>query len=469
MKSDNRKNGDLIPVGEEMDSILPVGWTSALLRDILLHRKGKKPKRLEDARWDGSVPYIDIEAFETGRIRRYADPDSSVIVEKDDVVIVWDGARCGHAGKAPARGALGSTLMALTSTYLVEGYLLRILQSLYEAINTNPRGTGIPHVDPTLFWDLEIPIAPVEEQKRIVAKIEELLPKVNAVRERLIRVKEIMKRFRQSVLSAACSGHITEDWRERQVQNDVGQELLDEILAKRAERLSENTCMGVDKLCRPDRDQLNSLPEGWARASLDQLSCLVTSGSRGWAKHYSAQGPLFIRAQNINRDYLCLDEIAHVNPPADAEGRRTRIEEGDILITITGANVTKSALVKGDIGEGYVSQHVAIVRPVEIQTGPFLYLWIISPSHGRAKLIDDAYGAGKPGLNLSNLKEIAIGLPGLEEQKEIVKRADSLLEQADKIEKRVETELSRTAKMNQAILAKAFRGELIPTEAEVAG
>ena len=70
-------------------------------------------------------------------------------------------------------------------------------------------------------------------------------------------------------------------------------------------------------------------------------------------------------------------------------------------------------------------------------------------------------------MNLSNVKEMTIGLPGLEEQKEIVKRADSLLEQAGKIEERVEVELLRTDKITRAILAKAFRGELVPTEAEL--
>ena len=467
MKTNNSNNGNCVSLTEARGSMLPVSWNTDLLRDIVLHRKGKKPKRLEDMKWDGAVPYIDIKAFETGNIRRYADPASSVIVKEGDVIIVWDGARCGYVGKAPVRGALGSTLMALTSTSIYEDYMLHFLRLLYVTINSNPRGTGIPHVDPEVFWNLMMPIAPYEEQKRIVAKIEELLPRVNAVRERLIRVKEIMKCFRRSVLAAACSGRLTEDWRENHAQNQAGQELLEHILIQRAARLRENSFIQIDKSCSRGRVQLKALPEGWAWASLDQLSCLVTSGSRGWAKHYSAQGPIFIRAQNINKDYLCLDEAVHVDPPVNAEGRRTRVEAGDILITITGANVTKSALVEVDIGKGYVSQHVAIVRPVEIHTGPFLYLWIISPNHGRAKLTDDAYGAGKPGLNLKNIKDMKIGLPGVEEQKEIVGRAKSLLEQAEKLERRVDVELARTEKMTQGILVKAFRGELVSTGVEL--
>jgi type I restriction enzyme S subunit len=97
-----------------------------------------------------------------------------------------------------------------------------------------------------------------------------------------------------------------------------------------------------------------------------------------------------------------------------------------------------------------------------------MYLWIVSPQHGRAKLLEDAYGAGKPGLNLDNIKEMIVALPSLEEQHEIVRRVEALFKLADAIEKRVEAATKRADKLTQAILAKAFRGELVPTEAELA-
>lgn len=95
-----------------------------------------------------------------------------------------------------------------------------------------------------------------------------------------------------------------------------------------------------------------------AYTSLTALTTLVTSGSRGWAAHYADAGPLFIRAQNINTDRLALDDIAHVQPPDSAEGRRTQVRYGDLLVTITGANVTKTGVVDQELGEAYVSQHV---------------------------------------------------------------------------------------------------------------
>jgi type I restriction enzyme S subunit len=177
---------------------------------------------------------------------------------------------------------------------------------------------------------------------------------------------------------------------------------------------------------------------------------------------------LFIRAQNINTDRLCFDDIAHVLPPDSAEGRRTRVKRGDILITITGANVTKTALVEEEIEESYISQHVALVRLIAPDNAPFLYLWTISPVHGRAKLVEDAYGAGKPGLNLDNIREMDVVLPSPDEQREIVRRVEALFQRADEIERVVKLAAHRADRMTQSVLAKAFRGDLVPTEADLA-
>ncbi|NOZ22238.1 MAG: hypothetical protein GXP25_14255, partial [Planctomycetes bacterium] len=209
-------------------------------------------------------------------------------------------------------------------------------------------------------------------------------------------------------------------------------------------------------------------PEEWPVVSFDELTCLVTSGSRGWAKYYSTEGPLFIRAQNINADWLDLADAAHVSPPTSAEGARTQVEPSDLLITITGANVTKSAWVTEDIGEAYVSQHVALVRPVLPDLAPYLYLWVISREHGRRKLERNAYGAGKPGLNLTQIREMPVALPSLAEQQEIVRRVRALFALADSIEQRVQAATKQAEALTQSVLARAFRGELVPTEADIA-
>ncbi len=269
-------------------------------------------------------------------------------------------------------------------------------------------------------------LPPLAEQKRVVAKVEELLARVNAAREHLAKVPAILKRFRQSVLAAACSGRLTEEWRG-------------------AEGATE-----------------------WDETTLGEMAELVTSGSRGWAKYYAASGPLFIRAQNLSSDRLDLSDVAYVQLPKRGEGMRTLVAKEDILVTITGANVTKTALVMENIGEAYVNQHVALVRLRESAHAPFVWFWLISPEHGRSQLLDAAYGAGKPGLNLKQIRDVEVRIPSSVEQQEIVRRVDHLLTLADTIEKQVAAGMARVEKLTQAILAKAFCGELVPAEADLA-
>lgn len=139
-----------------------------------------------------------------------------------------------------------------------------------------------------------------------------------------------------------------------------------------------------------------------------------------------------------------------------------------MLITITGANVTKTAVVEVDLGEAYVNQHVALVRLADPGIRSWLHIWLTSERHGRAQLLNAAYGAGKPGLNLTNVRDVEVWLPPQEERAEIARRVDGLFAKADTIGSRIAQATRRADKLTQSTLAKAFRGELVPTEAELA-
>jgi type I restriction enzyme S subunit len=263
-----------------------------------------------------------------------------------------------------------------------------------------------------------IPLAPLAEQRRIVAEIETQLTRLDASVAALKRAQANLKRYRAAVLKAACEGRL--------VATDHAQ---------------QGCC-----------------------TTLGELSTLITSGSRGWASYYSDEGAIFIRAQDIKTDRLRLETAAFVTIPSKAEGSRTRVKQHDLLITITGANVTKTALVEQDIPEAYVSQHVGLVRPVQAADPKFLYYWIISPSHGRRALERSAYGAGKPGLNLTDLRNLRVELPPLAEQHRIVEEVERRLSVVEEMEKTVAHGLKRAERLRQAILRKAFAGELAPQD-----
>ncbi len=300
---------------------------------------------------------------------------------------------------------------------------------------------------PTSFIsNLQLPIPPLAEQRRIVAKLEELLGKVSSSQQRLSRVPSLLKRFRQSVLAAACSGRLTADWREENPDASS----YDIPLDAKGDGFDDGT------------------PKSWSVTTLRTLIKLVTSGSRGWAAYYAKNGSVFVRAQNISRDILDLEDVAYVQLPNKAEGLRTKVLRDDILITITGANVAKSALVNVELEDAYVSQHVALVRLFDPRLAGYLFHWITSVGHGRKQLLESAYGQGKPGLNLDNIRDVRVAIPPLTEQSEIVCRVEKLFAFAAQIEARLKQAQTHIDRLTQSILAKAFRGELVPTEAELA-
>lgn len=124
-------------------------------------------------------------------------------------------------------------------------------------------------------------------------------------------------------------------------------------------------------------------PPCWGTVYFGELCNVVTSGSRGWAEYYSKSSPKFIRVQNIRFGKLRLDDLACVNPPKQSEGTRTQVSKRDLLIVITGAGVTNPALLHENLGEAYVSQHVALIKPTDLNLSPWLLLCLMAPM-GRA-------------------------------------------------------------------------------------
>ncbi len=323
---------------------------------------------------------------------------------------------------------------------------------------------------------LPVRLPPLAEQNRIVAKIEELFSDLDAGAAVLVRVRANLKRYRAAVLNAAVTGQLTEIWRQEERGSETAELRLSNILADRRKKWEVDQVRRFDaagktppngwraKYVEPSgtTESIGSiLPTSWTWANLDQLSHFVTSGSRGWAEHYSETGPIFIRAQDINSDRLRLDKIAHVRPPDGAEGARTKVAKNDILITVTGANVTKTAYVEHQLDEAYVSQHVALVRLVDPDLVRYLHYWIICPTAGRAALTKFAYGAGKPGLNLEQVRSLKIALPPIQEQREIVAEVDRRLSAVDAVDAEIGHSLKRAARLRQSILKRAFEGKLV--------
>lgn len=148
----------------------------------------------------------------------------------------------------------------------------------------------------------------------------------------------------------------------------------------------------------------------WGTVKLRRIAPFVTSGPRGWATYYSDSGGLFIRVQDVGEGELLLEEPAYVRPEDGPDKERACIEPGDLLITITGT-VGRVAIAPPDIGEAYVSQHVAIVRLDGSASSTFVASYLNHPLGGQAQIARLNYGQTKPGLNLTQIQDLEIPTP----------------------------------------------------------
>jgi type I restriction enzyme S subunit len=205
----------------------------------------------------------------------------------------------------------------------------------------------------------------------------------------------------------------------------------------------------------------SKIKEKFESKSFGSFSPHVTSGPRYWRDRYSDSGKRFYRAQDIGKQGNILHTTkAYVNPPDSNQGKSALLENGDLMIVITGATVGRCAIYSDDLEPGYVSQHVSICRLPQDKILPrYALLWLISPD-GQQQLLGQIYGQGKPGLNLTNIRSIVIPIPPLDEQQRIVAYLDGLQAKVDEL-RRLQSESERElSALMPSILDRAFKGEL---------
>lgn len=416
-----------------MESFLPSGWTCVLLSDIAEVGAGNPAPQGKDKFSPHGTPFVRVQ--DMGRLS-----GRKVLKQTSDKVskASSSGLKLFPKGTVLLTKSGASTLLNQRAVLGQDSYVVSHIATVSASPATSPdwlyfflktvdaanlaHGGNMPSLPLSRVKQISTLLPPLNEQHRIVEKIETLFARLDKGEAALRGVQKLLTRYRQSVLKAAVTGQLTADWRNQK---------------------------GDYK---------------WERATLGALADYLTSGSRGWAKFYSDCGDVFIRAQNLKYDRLDLGDIAYVALPTKSEGTRTRVNKGDLLITITGANVTKSALVDKELGTAYVSQHVALFRPAKTVNPEYLYWFVIAEAGGRKQLETYAYGAGKPGLNLQNIRDVNLLLPCLDEQNEIVKRVKESLSSQEVICRKIEVQLERSAALRQSILKDAFAGRLVPQD-----
>lgn len=415
------------------DVRVPKGWISAPLSDLGDWVGGGTPSKANQLFWEGDIPWVSPKDMKVLEIVDSKDHISDKAVEQSSVRLLPEGSvlfvtRSGilaHSfpvaiSKVPV--TVNQDIKAIIPSENISAkYLAWALRAKERDVlnKCTKYGTTVHSIEVPSLKQLKIGIPSKSEQERIVDKIETLFSELDKGIESLKTAREQLKVYRQAVLKHAFEGKLTAQWREE-----------------------------------------NEVP-GWETKSLGVLLSFLTSGSRGWAAYYADEGDIFIRAQNLKYDRLDLEDIAYVSLPEKSEGKRTRVQVGDLLITITGANVTKMGYVKEDLGDAYVSQHVALCRPRCGVNTEFLYWYLIAEAAGREQLNKSAYGAGKPGLNLDNIRSVVVPLPDTTEQNLITLKIKELLSVEENMASTIDNEILRIEALRQSILKNAFLGHIV--------
>ncbi len=425
-----------------MNQELPVGWTIASLESIT-QINPRHPTNLDNSLPVTFAPMPALSEFDyrfkfeeerpLGKVRK----GYTHFAEGD--VLFAKITPCMENGKAAVASGLRNGLGCGTTELHVlrpkEGiapkyiYFFIHQESFRRNAAQNFTGTaGQLRVPVSFIRESKIPLPPWAEQRRIVAKLEKLLEKVESSRTRLEKIAILLKRFRQSVLATACSGRLTTDWRKEDITE-------------------------------------NDLPQSWSILPLADLSTLITKGaSPKWqGVEYTDRGVLFVTSENIGNGKMLLeDKKKYVELKINDIQPKSVLKIGDLLTNIVGASIGRSAIFESP-ELANINQAVALIRLRKNVLGKYILYVLNSPSlidHMHAEKVDVA----RANLSLADVANFPIPVPPKEEQHEIVRRMEELFALADRIEARYQKAKAQVDKLTQSILTKAFRGELIPQD-----
>jgi type I restriction enzyme S subunit len=309
------------------------------------------------------------------------------------------------------------------SQWLEAGYLFYWLKhpTFLNYVTSVSHGLNMPRLGTAAGHDAPFVLAPLNEQKRIADKLDALLARVDACRERLDRVPAILKRFRQSVLAAATSGDLTQEWRD---EKGVGAE--------------------------------------WFATSIQAIAQIGTGSTplRSNRTFYSSTGmPWITSAATAKAIVMAADKFV---TDAAITAHRLRIyPAGTLLVAMYGEGKTRGQVTELGIAATINQACAAIIVNDDRAKKAFVKL-VLQANY--LEMRELAEGGNQPNLNLSKIKEFPLRLPSLAEQDEIVRQVDALFAYADRLEARYAAARAQVDRLTPALLAKAFRGELVPQD-----
>lgn len=463
------------------DRLVPNGWTTARVGDVATYVNGLafKPR---DWTEDGT-PIIRIQNL-TDPTKEYNKttrtvPDS-LVVRSGDILVSWSATLDAFFWKGPD-AVLNQHIFRVIPRYEVvhKRYLFwalkQVIQEMWASEHTH--GSTMRHINRGPFLAHPFPLAPLAEQDRIVAEIEKQFTRLDAGVDELGRVKSKLKRYRASILKAACEGTLVpaeaEIARKERREYEPANTLLERILNERRTKWEHDQLAKMIAVGKKPKDvtwkarykepakastaELGPLPVGWVWASLDALSTKITDGVHK-KPEYVTEGVPFVTVRNLTAGPgIDFENLKYVSEMDHAEfTKRTKPELGDLLISKDGTLGVVRLVRTSRAFSIFVS--VALMKPIMRGMGPYLEVALRSPQVQRQMV---PKGTGLVHLHLEDLREDCVPLPPFSEQLRIADNVAAQMSVVETMEKLVFDAIRRIALLRAAILQHAFKGRLV--------
>jgi type I restriction enzyme S subunit len=410
-----------------MSDDLPMGWVKTELGEIAQVEMGQSPSGDATNTEGIGLPLIGgASDFKEDIIKptRFTSTPTKICEPNDLILCIR--ATIGKLAFAQSHYCLGRGVAGLRPyNGIDQSWLKYRLVSDAQKLDAAGTGSTFRQIDKStlVLWEINLP--PLNEQRRIVDKLARLGDRQRSARNELNHIPKLIARYKQSVLAAACSGKLTEDWRIKQ-----------------------------------------NLDDSWHTTNLGSLIQNIRYGTSKKCDYTPLLTPV-LRIPNIGNGYIIHSDIKYAEfSPNEIESLQLQI--GDILIIRSNGSldlVGKSAIVsESEQGFLYAGYLIRLRPKVEVILPKYLYFHLIEPLT-RSEIESRAKStSGVNNINSQELQSLIFNIPSLEEQKEIVRRVEKMFAKIDKMEEEYQKAVKLCDRLEQATLAKAFRGELVPQD-----
>jgi type I restriction enzyme, S subunit len=371
------------------------------------------------------------------------------------IVLPGNGANVGHVSFYQGKiEAYQRTYVLHQISILPKFVYYYLLKSWKKANEDKQFGSATNYIKMGNFKDYAVPLPSLPEQKVITEKLDTLLAQVETTKARLESTLETLKQFRQSVLAAAVSGKLTEDWR---AEHSSTSPLSIKAISSYWEDQYNLNGKKVPKLKLIETDTLEGLPDTWLDTKLGQVFDVYVGAtpSRGVSEYWNGDIP-WVSSSEVA--FCRIDTTKETITKQGLQNTSTSLHPpGTVMLAMIGQGKTRGQVAILDI-EACHNQNTAALRiPEGFVVSEFLYFFLTKQYEETRRV---GGGNNQKALNKSFVQSLAFSLPPFEEQKEIVRRVEALFDSADATEQQVNQALERVNNLTQSVLAKAFRGEL---------